>query len=71
MDEAPDMLLNIEMKGPRTPEIALNYNIKLVCEKVKALITDHEFSARTIISSFRQEIVNKMKMEPKPDFKVL
>ena len=62
---SPTMLINIEMKGPRSPETGVHYNTGLVCEKVKALIEDFGISDRTIISSFRPEIANKMKMEPK------
>ena len=65
------MLINIEMKGPRTPEVGVHYNYGLVCEKVKEIIEDFGISDRIIVSSFRPEIANMMKMEPKQDFKVL
>ena len=43
MQEAPDILLNIEMKGPVTPDIAHKYDFDLVCDLVKALIADYGF----------------------------
>ena len=38
---------------------------------MKSVIEAFDISSRTIISSFRHEIANGMKMEPKSDFKVL
>ena len=36
--EAPEMLLNIEMKGPYNPEIEAMYDIGTACSVVKSAI---------------------------------
>ena len=59
---APDMLINIEMKCPISEDIKQLYNHGLACEIVSECINRHGIEARTIISSFEPLITNKMKL---------
>ena len=50
--EAPEMLFNIEMKGPNSEEILAQYDVDKACSIVKYAISKFELGSRTIVSSF-------------------
>ena len=48
------MNLNIEMKGPQSPQWQSKYDFDLCCDKVKNMIVEFDIEGRVIISSFRE-----------------
>ena len=61
LHEAPDMLINIELKMPCSADIRQRYNHELACKLVQKAITGHGVGQRTIVSSFAPLITNIMK----------
>ena len=57
---APDMMIHIELKGPRDPEKVPDYNYDLVADKVIALINQYDISKRVMISSFSTEALGSI-----------
>merc|ERR1712013_272147 len=62
--QAPDMLLNIEMKAPVSVEMKQRYNYQLAGEFVQDAINRHGIAKRTIVSSFDYKVTNVMKLAP-------
>lgn len=54
------MLINIELKGPQNDEVAKEYDFDLVCDKVKSQIDHFNIADRTVISSFRPQIIERI-----------
>ena len=56
---SPDMLINIELKGPQaTSSWSANYNYDLAAQKIIELIDKHEIANKTMVSSFVPRIIN-------------
>jgi len=51
--ESSRLLINIELKGPKTPSDAKQYDFDMAATKVIELIDKHSLARRTMISSFR------------------
>ena len=62
--EAPEMLLNIELKGPRTESYKPRYDFDLACEIVADYIDRFQVAHRTMVSSFEPLITNTIKLTP-------
>ena len=60
--EAPEMLLNIEVKEPNTPEIAARYDIALASNVLCNLISKHRVAKRTMISGFSAKYLQAIKV---------
>ena len=70
--QAPKMLLNIEMKGPKNPDVLKTYDIAKACTPVVGLIEEFKIADRTILSSFTRQILDAMiKLSPERQFKIL
>ena len=70
--KAPKMLVNIEMKGPKTAEIRRKYDITKACSLVRNLIDKFQIADRTILSSFGKQILDEMvEQTPERQFKIL
>ena len=57
-DKAPDMLLNIELKGPLDEAWVSQYDYNLAARKVIDLIEEYEIGSKTMISSFVPRILD-------------
>ena len=66
--DSPNMLLNIELKGPLDPHTwGLEYDYDLAAEQVIKLINKYDISGKTMISSFVPQIISSvLKASPKP-----
>ena len=73
LKEAPNMLINIEIKAPsETPAVLARYNYKLACQIVKEHIDWFQVEERTIISSFVSLVTKQMKaIAPVRNFQIL
>lgn len=58
--DAPDMLLNIELKGPLDPVWGQMYDYDLAAREVIKLIEKYDIASRTMISSFVRKIVDSV-----------
>ena len=58
--DSPEMLLNIELKGPISEEWITKYNYDLAALKVVELIEKYEISDKTMISSFVPQILESI-----------
>ena len=65
------MLLNIELKGPKSEEMKPRYDFDLACEIVAGQIDRFGVTNRTMVSSFEPLITNKIKLIPNRKFKVV
>ena len=65
------MNLNIEMKGPQSPQWQIKYDFDLCCTKVNDLIDKFGIAEKTIISSFRPQITDTMQKSSHQKYKVL
>ena len=57
---SPNMLLNIELKGPRNGPMTAKYNYKLAAKKVVNLINKHKIASKVMISSFVPRILRSI-----------
>ena len=73
LKEAPDMLINIELKCPHSPEIRALYDYENACAVIKTYIDQYQIDEeRTIVSSYEPLMTTKMvEMAPKRQFKIL
>ena len=71
VQKAPKMLINIELKGPRSDECKPRYDFDQACEIVAKLINRFGVATRTMVSSFEPLITNKIKLIPNRQFKVV
>ena len=71
VQQSPNMLLNIELKGPRSEEFKPRYDFDLACKIVAEHIDRFGVSNRTMVSSFEPLITNKIKLTPNRQFKVV
>ena len=55
-----DMLLNIELKGPKDPEIAKKYDFALAAKLVVDMINEHNIGFKTQVSSFRYQFIDAL-----------
>ena len=49
------MFVNVELKGPRTPELRNAYNSKLAALRLMEEVSAHEMHGRFLVSSFNHE----------------
>ncbi len=56
----PNMLLNIELKGPEDVEIAKSYDFDLAALKVVEMIDQYEIGYKTMISSFSARMLQSV-----------
>ena len=69
--EAPDMIFNIELKCPNSPEIRTRYDYEKACAVTKEYIEKYQIEERTIVSSFVPEVTTKLaQIAPKRQFKI-
>ena len=54
----PNMLLNIELKGPRFGPLVKKYNFKLAARKVVDLINKYKIASKVMVSSFVPRILD-------------
>ena len=73
MQQAPGMLINVEIKAPsETPAILAQYDYKTACAIVKEHIDHYQVQERTIISSFCPLVTRQMKeIAPVRNFQIL
>ena len=57
-DKAPDMLLNIDMRGPLDEALLSTYDCNLAAKKVIDLIEEYDVGAKTMVSSFVPRILD-------------
>jgi len=69
--EAPQMLINVEMKAPVSEEVQKRYNYEAACQIVNEAINRHGIEERTIISTFDKKLANLMEAVPNHKFKVI
>ena len=69
--EAPQMLINVEMKAPLSEEMQKHYNYEAASQIVNEAITRHGIEDRTIISTFDKKMANLMETAPNRKFKVI
>ena len=62
----PRALINIELKGPKTETLALQYNFDMAARKVIGLIKKRGLGMRTMISSFRIRMIDSLIKEAGP-----
>ena len=60
-DGHDDMLLNIELKGPDSPEYKPKYDFDAAARIVYKMILDHDIANKVMLSSFQPEIIDAMK----------
>lgn len=65
--DSPQMLLNIELKGPMDPACFEYYDFGLTARKVVELIDKYEIGYRTMISSFNPNILDAVVVESASD----
>ena len=63
------LLINIELKGPRTESDAAQYDFDQAARKVIALIDRHDVGKQTMISSFRRRIIDSVIRASSPPYK--
>ena len=69
--QAPEMLINIELKGPKSESYKPRYDFDKACEIVAEYIDRFKIAHRTIVSSFEPIITNTIKLTPNREFKVV
>ena len=55
---SPNMMLNIELKGPESPEWAVKYDCNMAASKVIELIEKYSIDLKVMISSFGPRILD-------------
>ena len=60
LHEAPQMLINVEMKCPEHDEIKMRYDYEAASQIVAEAIRRHTVGQRTIISSFDRKMATLM-----------
>ena len=60
-EEAPEMLLNIEVKAPDSPEVAARYDKEKAATTICHLISKYRLAKRTMISSFNVQQLQAIK----------
>ena len=71
IQRAPDMLINIELKGPYHDEFKIRYDFYKAAKIVAENIDCFKIAHRTIVSSFEPLITNSIKVVSNRKFKVV
>lgn len=58
--QSPNMLLNIELKGPLNAEWVDQYDFNVAAEKVLGLIKQYDIADKTMISSFVPKVLQSV-----------